>query len=60
MTICKHNQPIFVVACMMYKKYKKKPFHIKMFFMNNNSLPIYNQRRLANWILDDSVLFSFF
>ena len=58
--ICKHNDPIFIVSCFVYKKYKRKPFHIKMFFMSNKSLPIYNQHRLANWVLDDSVVFSFF
>lgn len=57
-TICKHNDPIFIVTCMVYKKYKRKPFHIEMIFMSNSCLPVYNQRQLAKWILNDCIIFQ--
>ena len=59
-TICKHNDPIIIVTCFVNAKFKQKPYHVEMFFMSSNILPIHNQRKLSKWILDDSILLSFF
>ena len=59
-SICKHQYPDIITSFELYGKYKKRPFYVDTLFLDFNKMPIDNQRVLANFVLNDTMLFHFF
>ena len=58
--VCQCDHDMIIVQTELFKKYKRIPYHYDMFFLDKNDNAIDNQRLLANWILHDQLLLSFF
>ena len=59
-SICKHRKPIIVVTFEILEKRKRIPYYFDILFLDSNSSAITNQRKLAEMILNDSLLLPFF
>ena len=57
--VCKCNRNTTVVQFDLLKKYKKTPYYNDGILLNNNDKSLHNQRKLAEWILNDQLLLDF-
>ena len=58
--VCKCNPRITVVQMDLFEKRKRLPYYCDSLFLNNDNKPLDNQKRLSEWILNDSLLLDFF
>ena len=58
--VCKCNSQITVIQMDLYHKRKRIPYYHDSILLNNNEKPLVNQRKLAEWILNDQLLLDFF
>ena len=58
--ICRCDSRITVIQMDLYHKRKRIAYYHDSILLNNNEKPIVNQRKLAEWILNDSLLLDFF
>ena len=59
-SICKHQNHMVLISFELYGKYKKMPFYVDQLFLNFNEKAIDNQYKIANHILNDTLLSHFF
>ena len=58
--ICKCNPNISVVQFDLFHKHKRTQYYHNTIFLNNKDQPLANQRKLAECILNDTLLLDFF
>ena len=58
--ICKCDPNITVVQFDLFEKRKRIQFYHSTLFLINDNKPLDNQRRLSEWILNDSLVLDYF
>ena len=58
--VCKCDSRITIIQMDLYHKRKRISYYHDSILLNNNEKPIVNQRKLAEWILNDPLLLPFF
>ena len=59
-SICKHKSPLVITTFKILEKRKRIPYYFDILFLDSNSSALTNQRKLAQRILNDSLLLPFF
>ena len=58
--VCKCNPNTTIIQFDLFEKRKRTPYYHDTIFLHNNDKPLGNQRILAEWILNDTLILSFF
>ena len=58
--ICKHKKDVTIINFLCYEKYNRKGCYLDTLFLDYKENSLYNQRIVAECILNDNILLQFF
>ena len=58
--VCKCDPNITTIQVELFETRKRTPYYFDILFLDNDKEPIANQRKLSEWILNDSLLLELF